>query len=196
MDDAPWSPAAFEARYAADADPWSFASSAYEQGRYAAILAALRPAPHRYRLGFEPACSVGVLTQRLLARCDRLVATDVSPSAVVEASRRCGHRPGLRIDVAAVEDGPGTLDLPDLVVFSELGYYFDRAGLGAVVERLIRTTAPGGDLVACHWTGDSPDHRLHGSEVHEVLTGSLADRGTHVRSEVHDGFVLDSWRMA
>ncbi len=195
MPDSPWSPAAFEDRYTSDADPWSFASSPYELGRYDAIMDALRPPPHRYRRCFEPACSVGVLTRQLVERCDELLATDVSPTAVASARRRCGDRPGLRIEVGSVQGGPRP-GQPDLLVFSEVGYYFDRLELRDLVDRLVLELAPRGDLVACHWTGESPDHRLHGSEVHEVLSGVLVDRGAYLRSEVHEGFLLDSWRVA
>lgn len=195
MGDAPWSPAAFEARYQGMEDPWSFATSAYELSRYAAIEAALQPEPHRYRSGYEPGCSIGVLTARLSRRCDAYTATDVSPTAVARARERCGDRPGLTVEVKAVQDGPGTFGPPDLIVFSEVGYYLSRTGLHAVIDRLAAAAAVGADLVACHWTGESADHRLAGAEVHDVLGTALAGRADAVRSEVHDGFLLDSWRF-
>jgi SAM-dependent methyltransferase len=195
MSDTPWSPASFEDRYRAAEDPWSFATDPYEQGRYAAIEAALRPAPHHYRSGYEPGCSIGVLTDRLAARCDALTATDVSPTAVRRAKERCGDRPGLTIETGSLQDGPGTYGPPDLIVLSELGYYLSRNELRAVTDRLATAAAPGGDLIACHWTGHSPDHRLHGTEVHALLRDILARHADPTRSEVHDGFVLDAWRF-
>ena len=192
----PWSPAAFEDRYRAVDDPWSFATSTYELGRYAAILAALRPPPHRYRRAYEPACSVGVLTEQLARRCDQLVATDVSASAVRRAVDRCGDRSALQIEVGAVQAGPPPGDPLDLIVFSEVGYYFDEAELAGVVDLLAAALGPGGDLVACHWTGESPDHRLPGATVHEVLRQRLVPHASLVRSEVCDGFLLDAWRCS
>lgn len=196
MDEEPWSPAAFERKYLQSVDPWSFASSPYEQGRYQAILDALAPEPHRYRSAFEPGCSVGVLTAQLSARCRALLATDVSPTAVDRARERCMPRAGLRIEVGSVEDDPADGQPFDLVVLSEVGYYLTRARLEAVVSELAEAMAGGGDLVACHWTGHSDDHVLHGSEVHEALAAGLATRADLVRSETHDGFLLDSWRLA
>lgn len=195
MREAPWSPAAFEERYRGADDPWSFATSAYELGRYAAIEAALRPAPHRYRSGYEPGCSVGVLTARLADRCDALRATDVSATAVARARSRCGDRPGLTIEVGSVQDGPPAGTSPDLIVFSEVGYYLDRDELHGVVDRLAAAAAPGADLVACHWTGESADHRLAGSEVHAVVREVLAPLADALHEEVHDAFVLGSWRL-
>lgn len=194
-DTEPWSLAAFEARYAATIDPWSFTSSTYEFDRYATILDALRPEPHRYRLGYEPACAEGVLTELLAARCDALVATDVSPTAVARANDRCGGRAGVRIEAGSVADGPPSGEAPDLIVFSELGYYFDERELEAIVTMLAGRVERGADLVACHWTGVSPDHRLAGATVHRALRRTLASHAQPVRGEVHDGFLIDSWRF-
>ncbi len=194
-DDAPWAPAAFEEKYATDPDPWAFASSRYELARYDAVVAALRPEPHRYRRGFEPGCSIGVLTERLAGRCEELLAIDVAPSAVARAQARCGERPGLQIEVGGVEDGPPTGEPLDLLVFSELGYYFAPDTLAVIVADLGEAMAPGGDLIACHWTGTSPDHRIGGHEVHDVLAGVLAPHADRTVDQVHDGFLLAAWRI-
>ena len=55
-------PASFDEMYRRDPDPWSFASSAYELGRYDRIVAMVGGRDHRRC--FEPACSIGVLTER------------------------------------------------------------------------------------------------------------------------------------
>ena len=48
----------------------------YEQRKYAITMALL---PYRrYRHAFEPGCSVGVLTEQLASRCDRVTSTDVA----------------------------------------------------------------------------------------------------------------------
>src|SRR5262245_34180807 len=77
----------FEEKYRADDDPWRFASSAYEQRRYALTVAML-PA-RQYASAFESACSIGELTTRLAERCGRLLAMDASPAAVARARERC-----------------------------------------------------------------------------------------------------------
>jgi SAM-dependent methyltransferase len=186
----PWSAESFERRYRDDPDPWDFAGSPYEQARYDAIVDALGRA--RYRRAYEPGCSVGVLTERLARRCDHVRALDVSATAVGAARRRCASSPHVQIEVGSVMDPPG--GRYDLVVFSELGYYFDTAALDGLIAELGRAVSPGGELVACHWLGESADHRLAGDEVHQRLHRGLGARFAPVHHVRTPGFVLDGWQ--
>jgi len=158
-------PEAFEALYRSREDPWDFATAPSEQRRYDVLETMLaRP---RYSSGYEPGCSVGVLTRRLAARCDRLRAIDVSPTAVARARRRCREQPGVTIEVGSLaSDATGG---HDLVVLSEIGYYFEGAALTAALDRVIGALRPGGTLAACHWTAFSPDHPIRGQVVHAHL---------------------------
>ena len=63
-------PEYFEDVYNANDDPWNFASSEYEAAKYAATLAALPR--EKYASAFEIGCSIGVLTEKLAARCENL----------------------------------------------------------------------------------------------------------------------------
>ena len=190
MPSEPWAPAAFEERYRRSPDPWDFTTSDYEQGRYRAILDAL-PA-ERYRYGYEPGCSIGELTWHLAQRCDGLRAIDVSETAVAWARERCGALTGVTIEVGSV-DRDRARD-HDLVVFSEVGYYFTPPQLDAVLERLVDAMVPGADLVACHWLGHSEDHRLHGRTVHEHIAAHDGLVPGPAGQVDHDGFVIGTWR--
>ena len=178
----------FEDLYRADPDPWQFATSRYEQRRYDITVACLPRA--RYRAAFEPGCAIGELTRRLAARCDRVVALDAAPTAVGEAQRRCRS-------LAHVEVRPGELpaDWPserfDLVVLSEIGYYFERDGLAALRDRAVASLEPEGTLIAVHWRGQSDVHVLSGDTVHACLRDS---RGVdHLGHYEEDSFLLDVW---
>jgi SAM-dependent methyltransferase len=185
----PWSPEAFEARYRTEGDPWDFAHSAFEQARYDDLMQCL-PRAH-YEHAYEPGCAVGALTERLARRCARVDAVDVSPTAAEWARDRCAGLPGVRVCVGSVEDDPPS-DL-DLVVFAEIGYYFDTTRLGEIVDRLAGAVVPGGELLACHWTGSSEDHRLPGGVVHEVLAARLRDAWDHIGHAVRTDYVVDVW---
>ena len=66
--------------YTESADPWQLQTRWYERRKYAITLALLPYA--RYRHAFEPGCSVGVLTEHLVHRCDHVTATDVAVAAL------------------------------------------------------------------------------------------------------------------
>ena len=178
----------FDEGYRDDPDPWDFRRRFYEQRRYDLTVAALPRA--RFRRAFEPACAVGELTRRLADRCDEVVASDWAAAAVARARTNHGRLTNVAWSVASVpEDWPdGTFDL---VVLSELGYYFSPDALAGVRDRAIGSLEPDGTLLAVHWLGRSPDHLLHGDEVHAVLgaTAALVPGGAYR----DDGFRLDLW---
>lgn len=181
------SQAFFEARYQAATDPWQFATSGDELQRYRAIMAALSK-PH-YQRAYEPGCSVGVLTAALAKRCDQVVACDLSPTAVRRARERCSDAFNAQIEVQDVATyQPGGLF--DLIVFSELGYYFRPKRLGELAQRLASFLAPGGERVAVHWLGHSNDHLIHGDAVHATLTEVW---GRPTWSWRYPAFRIDAW---
>jgi SAM-dependent methyltransferase len=185
------SQAAFESKYRLSGDPWNFAHSEYEQDRYQLTLRSLMR--RRYRRAFEPGCSVGVFTAALASRCDEVVATDIAPSAVAMAGQRCARLPQVAISCAdiATQRPSGRFDL---IVFSELGYYFSGSQLRAIVQALGAQLEHGGELIGVHWLGDSEDHLLHGDQVHDTLHESLAHNCTWIKGVRYAKFRLDSWR--
>lgn len=189
MNDAlPTSQQAFETLYAKSSDPWQFATSPYERGRYAATLAAL--CRERYGAAFEPGCSVGELTVELAKRCAHVLASDFSPTAVARARVRCQALPNVTVECADLTKKmpPGPFDL---IVFSEIGYYFAEEELQSVARRLLERLAPGGEWLAVHWLGQSADHVLHGDRVHEILRSELPLNWRC--GSRFPGFRIDTW---
>src|SRR5580692_1195149 len=92
----------FDQMYRDNVDPWDFEHSAYEQRKYAVTVASL-PRP-RYRSAFEPGCSVGVLTEQLAIRCDRLLSSDIIPSALQRAEARLGKGSNVCFEQRSIPD--------------------------------------------------------------------------------------------
>ena len=159
-------PGHFRERYSASPDPYRLADRWYEARKYA-LTVALLPR-QRYGAAFEPGCSIGVLTTLLAPRCDRLLACDVVPDAVAAARSRAAGLPAVRVEQRVIpgEWPPGSFDL---IVWSELLYYFDDADLGQVLGLGIGSLRPGGQILAVHWRHPAPDHPRTGDEVHEDL---------------------------
>ena len=181
----------FESKYHENPDPWNFAASPYEQNRYDAILHAL--AGRRYARAFEPGCSIGVLTERLAPICDAVEAVEISPSAAAQAMQRCRHLPHVHVQAGGLTDAIPAGDF-DLIVLSEIGYYFHDEHLREISIRLVDRLRTGGTLLAAHWLGFSKDHLLSGDRVHEILGG--LDGLYPERSDRHTGFRLDTWSRA
>ena len=155
----------FRDRYADSPDPYGLAERWYEARKYA-ISVALLPR-QRYRAAFEPGCSIGVLTAMLARRCDSLLACDVVPDAVASARARTAALPGVRVERRAVP-GEWPSRSFDLIVFSELLYYFDDTDLDQVLRLGIGSLHPGGQLLAVHWRHPAP-HPRTGDDVHRQL---------------------------
>ena len=183
----------FERRYQHDPDPWQFATSPYELRRFD-ITAACVP-EGGFRRAFEPGCAGGELTVRLARRGARLVSWDGSPTIVAHARQRLAAAgvENVELDVGAIPARWPTGRF-DLVVLSEIGYYFDHDGLAEVVGRVTESLDNGGTLLGTHWLGTSADHLLSGDEVHAAL-GAAAGL-THVGGVRDPGFRIDWWRRA
>jgi SAM-dependent methyltransferase len=183
--------ATFERRYQDEPDPWGFASSEYEQRKYDLTMASLPL--RRYGRAFEPGCAIGELTRRLAARCDVVEAMDASPTVVARARDRNARMTNVRVSVGELPD-----DWPDgsfdLIVLSEIGYYFSLHELANLRDRAVASLDPRGTLVAVHWRGTSPDHLLHGDVVHRCLRS--ATELTPVVRHLEARFVLDAWERA
>jgi predicted TPR repeat methyltransferase len=156
----------FEGLYAESDDPWNFEASEYEQEKYARTLAVLGELT--FRRALEAGASIGVFTEMLAERCDELLAVDVSERAVAAARQRLSGRGNVRVERRTLPeqmpDGPF-----DLIVASEVLYYFPREEMLTVMRGFERELAPGGILLAVHWRRKTETYPLQGDEVHELL---------------------------
>ena len=159
----------FNAMYEASADPWGFTSRWYEARKYA-ISVAMLPRQH-YREAFEPGCSIGVLTELLAPRCASLLSCDLAPAAVHAAAERTRQLPQVRVEQRVLPaDWPGGRF--DLLVASELLYYFGGHDLDDMLGRITAALHPEGNLLAVHWLHPVPEYPRSGAEVHQALAAS------------------------
>jgi SAM-dependent methyltransferase len=159
----------FDKVYADADDPWQLSTRWYEERKYA-ITVALLPY-RRYRHAFEPGCSVGVLTEALLGRCDRVTALDVSTAALDATHRRLAaarlsHRVRL---VRGSLDEPWPAEAFDLVVLSELCYYLEPDTLREVLDREVPRLARPATVVAAHWRHAVEDYPISGDEANDII---------------------------
>jgi len=185
----------FEQLYAQREDPWGVSTHWYEARKRALLLASLPSA----RLGrvFEPGCASGVLTQALAQRADHVCATDLSQQALDAARARCASAGLNNVTLTRAvlpDEWPVTgHDAFDIIVLSELGYYFDAPSWNRLATRAVASLAPGGAIVACHWLHDFAERRLDTHAVHGAIARQaglfpLADHAEH-------DFLLQVWSL-
>lgn len=156
----------FEELYAKSEDPWSFETSEYERSKYERTISVL--GGRRFHRALEAGASIGVFTRMLADRCDELLAVDVSERAVAAASERLSGQGHVRVERRTLPE-----EMPagpfDLIVASEVLYYFPGEEMLAVLRGFERELAPGGALLAVHWRRETKTYPLQGDQVHELL---------------------------
>ncbi|GAB2916876.1 SAM-dependent methyltransferase [Paraburkholderia jirisanensis] len=184
----PLSAAYFDDMYRVGDDPWGYRHRWYERRKQQLTLAVLPR--ERYRHGFEPACANGELAALLAARCDTLLASDLSGKAVRAARRRCAGLPNVSVE-QRVMPHQWPLASFDLIVIGELAYYLDAGETDALARRVCASLAADGTLLACHWR-----HAFAESLQSAVDAHAAFDRCTSLVKLVHHeerDLLLDVW---
>ncbi len=159
--------------YKREADPWNFIASPYEKHKYEATLASLPR--ERYDNALEIGCSIGVFTNMLAPRCAKLLAIDVSPEALADASQRCAQHQQVRFEQRTMpREYPG--ENFDLTTICEVGYYFSEDDLRALINNVVLHAASGGHIILVHWTPPVEGHACSAEHVHEMFASSPAVR--------------------
>ena len=176
----------FDDMYARHNDPWGFDSRWYEERKRSVLLAALPR--RRYRSAFEAGCSTGALTAALADRCDHVLAVDLAPAALDRARERLGPRDDVELRRAKLpaEWPEGRFDL---VVLSEVAYYWGAGDLDRGLTASVASLTADGHLVACHWRHPVAEYPRSGDSVHDALA-VRSDLVRLVRHEEED-FVLE-----
>ncbi len=150
-----------DAEFAAHNDPWDYGRAA-EQLRMQRALEMLGSAIGGARpvRTLEIGCAEGIFTAMLAARCDSLLALDLSPLALARARERNRARMNVSFERWDLLHDPlptGTFDL--VVIMSVLEYVFRPRDLRIARDRLADLLAPGGYLLVSN---------VRGSQISEV----------------------------
>jgi SAM-dependent methyltransferase len=183
-------PPDFETLYRANHDPWRVGSSRYERRKLEIVLACLsRP---RYRLAWDPACGTGHLAVRLAERCDQVLASDESETAVALTASECRGLDNVTCRVLRLPTIPADVGAPDLIVLSEFFYYLADAARAKTIALLDRVAATHCELLAVHWRHVPSDAWLGGAGAQQEIVTRLASLGWTQRVHHDDEeFILD-----
>jgi predicted TPR repeat methyltransferase len=131
-------------------DPWDFESSLYERGRCAQLIEMLQG--RHYPRVLELGCGAGYLTRFLSPYADRLLALDISQTAIERARTLNAGRPGIDFRVANIMEYQPQADGPwDLIMFSDticyLGWLYPFFDVAYLALQLFEATRSGGHLI-------------------------------------------------
>lgn len=182
----------FEGLFSKDADPWGYRTRWYERRKRAQILASLPS--ERYARGFEPACANGELSAGLAERCDRLLCSDGSATAVAHARQRLSRLSHVEVSQARLpaQWPEGRFDL---IVLSEIGYYLDDEAFRRTIDGAMASLDAGGTLLASHWRHPEGDYVRSGDEVHRLMGAAFRQRSGWTRLLRHEeeDFLVEVW---
>lgn len=176
----------FDEFYEGKDDPWGFETRWYEIRKRAITIATL---PRRtFTSALEVGCSIGVLTEQLASRCDALIATDIVERPLERARTRLAGQPNVRFQRSETprQWPAGSFDL---IVLSEVAYYWSEADLDRAIQHVRDSLTPDGVLVACHWRHPVDGYPRRGDDVHSALV-SMEGFEVIASHREHD-FLLD-----
>lgn len=181
----------FERMFQDTADPWELETSAYERAKYDHTIAALHG--RTYARALEIGCAKGVLTERLAAQCHALLAVDISQTALEAARTRLAQRDHVVFERMAFPQQTPAASRVDLIVFSEVVYYWSDADIVQAADWIAGNLATGGDLLLVHWTGET-DYPQSGDDAVAKLEHALGAAVGVVTQERCPDYRLDLWR--
>jgi SAM-dependent methyltransferase len=181
-------PSYFEELYQADPDPWKFATSEYEAQKYAATIAVL-PKLH-YLSVLEIGGSIGVLTKKLAQYSNSVLSIDVSKTAQDRAIEYCKQFPQIQFQLMNFPSQHPTGKF-DLILVSEVGYYWCPKDLQIAKERIFEILESKGNLLLVHWLPKTPNYPLTGDEVHDEFMKFMPNQMHHLVSQRNDKYRLD-----
>jgi len=119
----------------------------------------------RYARALEIGCGAGAFTRSLAGCADRVLAIDISPTAIARAQAMAANSPGIDFQVGNIMERDLQAEGPwDLVVMSEtiyyLGWLYPFFDVGWLALQLLAATREGGRLLVANTCGGVEDYLL------------------------------------
>lgn len=176
----------FEYLYACSKDPWDYETREYERTKYERTIETLNG--RKFERALDVGCSIGILSRMVAKRCYELVAVDASALAVQRAQRTLSDIPNVSVRRSTLPE-----QMPDgqfdLILCSEVLYYWNRDLLLRAWREFEAALAPGGVLLIVHGRFESHTCPVSGDEVHDLITDN--SRLDHTFSATEPRYRMD-----
>jgi predicted TPR repeat methyltransferase len=183
----------FDTLYAGKPDPWDYQTSLFEAGKRAKTLEAL--GGRGFQKGMELGCSIGVLTEALSHHCESIVGVDGSETACGLARNRLANQPNANVLQARFPEDLQKLEALgslDLIVLSEVLYFFSQADMRALAGYVCASLMRDGLVVVVNFDGDT-QAGYSGVEASQLFAKFTAHCLQQVTHEVCPGFEVASY---
>lgn len=178
-------------------DPYEFDGTPYEDEKYNHTLGIL--GKRKYGRALEIGAAEGVFTERLAPYCSSLVAVEVADAAVARAKERLASCPSVTVVQAALPN-----QMPDgqfdLILASDVLYYFPKDVVVKLLKIFESRLNPGGTLFTLHYLGDFRQTLL-GRDVHDLMKSQSTLEQIHDETvdgvgprEAKDGYTITVFR--
>ena len=178
----------FDEIFRQSSDPWRYTSSFYETSKFRTTIKCLPKV--QFKNAFEIGCAIGVLSQKLAKKCDRLLSVDHSEVGLGEARKRCAGLPQVRFEQMQIPQQFPTEKF-DLILFSEVGYYLTMPDLLTTKQKIIDQLLPGGYLLMVHFRSQVESFILNGDIVHDTFIQESAQFLKHLGDPRKQKFWID-----
>jgi cyclopropane fatty-acyl-phospholipid synthase-like methyltransferase len=167
-----WQPmygSAFLERFYKQDDPFHFNSNPYEAAKYEHTLAAL--GDEHFEQALEMGCSVGTFTKLLAGRVGHVLAVDISERALDQARELLSGAANVTLERRMLPHEMPTGPF-DLIVCSDVLYYWPEDVLVDALPRFASALNPGGVLLVVHFLGKI-GLATQSQRVHDLLREKL-----------------------
>ena len=178
----------FDETFRQSSDPWRYTSSFYETSKFRTTIRCLPKV--QFKNAFEIGCAIGVLSQKLAKKCDRLLSVDYSEVGLEEARKRCAGLPQVRFEQMQIPQQFPTEKF-DLILFSEVGQYLTMPDLLTTKQKIIDQLLPGGYLLMVHFRYPVESFILNGDIVHDTFIQESAQFLKHLGDPRQQKFWID-----
>jgi LmbE family N-acetylglucosaminyl deacetylase/protein-L-isoaspartate O-methyltransferase len=181
----------FRELFLKDPDPWNFETSSYEKAKYENILKVLPS--RKYRNALEIGCANGVFTSLFAPQCEQYLGLELDGKALEKAKERCAELSNCKLLQWDVKNGL-PLGKYDIILFCEVGYYFEKKKLQQIFRSIYNALQPEGYLVMTHWTPFVRSYALTGLQVHETFEKEYSTEFQLYHSQRKDLYELKVWK--
>ena len=160
--------------YEGKEDPFNFASP-YELGKYEHSLRLLEG--KSFKRALEVGAAEGIFTEMLAPQCDALIGVEVADVAVERARERLAPLKNVEFIQAALPNNMPD-GMFDLIVLSDVLYYFPKDVLLDLLRQFEERLEPGGMIFTLHYLGriGAP---LMGGDVHDLMRSRMTSQIIH-----------------